>query len=242
MQLAPEASRNAAAATAVTQRRSEPTPPSAISAANPSTTRTTRLLPITSGHAPTAVAMTSPTLRRRIGPATAGEAQAYPAGQSANEGQGFGRGTDASLASRLIISRSVGVPRQGRRRPENRKRERPPASLSAGFLRGAAYFPLRAISAKPFPDWKINRSTVSCADGCSADTGLTLPRSLVLEPFRAPSALCDVLQVSVRLRACCEQVLGTKRACRPCRFVSERGNSFTGLLRWGKVGLFVTFH
>jgi predicted amidophosphoribosyltransferase len=50
-------------------------------------------------------------------------------------------------------------------------------------------------------------------------------RGLVLEPpTEHRPHFADVLQLPVRLRVCCEQVLGTKRVCRPCRFrVSERG-------------------
>jgi len=89
---------------------------------------------------------------------------------------------------------------------------------------GAAYFPLRALSAKPFPEGSTVRTSVSCAGGCSANT-VAFVGSGARAPHRAPSALCRRFaasgETSRLLRA---KFLGTKRVCRPCRFrVSERG-------------------
>ena len=52
-----------------------------------------------------------------------------------------------------------------------------------------------------------------------------LSSGLVLEPpYRAPSALCGRFAAPGQTSRLLEQVLGTKRVCRPCRFrVSERG-------------------
>jgi len=66
-----------------------------------------------------------------------------------------------------------------RRRDESQQARR---ALIAGDERvdGAPSFPLSALSAKPFPCWKTDRSSVSCAGGCSANT-VAFRRGLVLE-------------------------------------------------------------
>ena len=89
----------------------------------------------------------------------------------------------------------------------------------------APSFPLRALSANPLLCWKPNRSSVSCAGGCSASTVAFFVRVWCSNPPQSTvRTLRTFWQLPVRLAACCEQVLGTKKVCRPCRFrVSERG-------------------
>jgi hypothetical protein len=105
---------------------------------------------------------------------------------------------------------------------------------------GAPSFPLRALSAKPFPCWKPSRSSVSCAGGCSANTVAFRQLWCSRPPSEHRPHFAAVLKLPVRLRACCEQVLGTKRACRPCRFRVSEGARSPAV--GGKAGLFVTFH
>jgi hypothetical protein len=69
------------------------------------------------------------------------------------------------------------------------------SSIMLSFRVTLAYFPLRAPPAKSFPAWKISRSTVSCAGGCSADTGFFL-RAGARHPSGAPSALCGQFPTS----------------------------------------------
>ena len=72
-----------------------------------------------------------------------------------------------------------------------------------------------------FPDWKINRSTVSCADRCSADTGLSTA-SLVLEP---PPSAVRTLRTVCSLRVWVEGVvpgLGNLRKRSGARLKDER--------------------
>ena len=90
--------------------------------------------------------------------------------------------------------------------------------------------------------WKPNRSSVSCAGGCSANTVAFFSSGLVVEsPSEHRPHFADVLHPPVRLSRLLRAGFGYEEVCRPCRFRVSEGGSFTGGAR-GKAGLFVTFH